>query len=208
MQKLLLKLKYYLLLIPLLTSCNQDIEHGFEKIPEGLNSTKNLFSNIRPAKNYQYWACIRQDFRSKTHPETEIIVGHGNISHLMNNKFDQPKSGFTFDLLNGYFYIVYLENDSMKLATNKTQLIRFIGKIDGLEEALLLARIENLEADYNRDIGGSYQKSQKGFELYLSEFHKCPVKTEPFRVSIDTQGNIRAKSLGFYYDIDNNTCLD
>lgn len=201
-------LKYYPLIFLLVTSCNPYVEKGFEKIPDGLNSAENLIRNIRPAINYQYWACIRQDFEGKIHPETEIIVGHGNISYLMNNKFDQPKSGFFFDLFKGYFYIFYVENDRLKLVTNKAQLTRFIGKIDGLEEALLLAKINNLGTDYSRDIGGSYQKSQKGFELYLSRFHKCPVKTEPFRVSIDTLGNVKAKSLGFYYNIDNNICLD
>ncbi|WP_412466082.1 hypothetical protein [Pedobacter sp. KLB.chiD] len=208
MQNRWLKLKYYTLILALFTSCNPDIEQGFEKIPAGLNLAEDLFRKIRPDKKYQYWACIRQDFESKIHPETEIIIGHGNISHLMNNKFDQPKSGFYFDLFRGYFYIVYLENDSMKLVTNKAQLIRFIGKIDGLEEALLLAKITNLEADYSRDIGGSYQKTKKGFELYLSRFHKCPVKTEAFRVSIDILGNVKAKNLGFYYNVDSNICLD
>lgn len=209
MQNCLLKIKYYLLIFHLvLIACNTRIEQGFEKIPPGLNLTEDLIKGIRPDKGYQYWACIRQDFSGKIHPETEIITGHGNLSYLMNNRFDQPKSGFIFDLFKGYFYIIYLENDGMKSVTNQAQLIRFIGKIDVLEEALLLAKINNLDVDYNRDIGGSYQKSQTGFELYLSRFHKCPVKTEPYRVGIDTAGNIKAESLGFYYNIDNNTCLD
>ena len=205
----LLKIKYYLLIFSLvLIACNTRIEQGFEIIPPGLNSTENLIKGIRPDKDYQYWACIRQDFSGKIHPETEIITGHGNISYLMNIKFDQPNSGFLFKMWEGYFYIAYIENDSVKLVTNKTQLIRFIGKIDNLEEALLLAELDNLEVDYTRDIGGSYKKTKKGFEFYLTKFYKCPVKTEPYRVSIDTAGNIKAKSLGFYYNIDNNTCLD
>ncbi|RLJ76976.1 hypothetical protein BCL90_2034 [Pedobacter alluvionis] len=126
----------------------------------------------------------------------------------MNIKFDQPNSGFLFKMWEGYFYIAYIENDSVKLVTNKTQLIRFIGKIDNLEEALLLAELDNLEVDYTRDIGGSYKKTKKGFEFYLTKFYKCPVKTEPYRVSIDIAGDIKAKSLGFYYNIDNNICLD
>ncbi|WP_343523281.1 hypothetical protein [Pedobacter sp.] len=201
--------KYYLLLLPLfLAACHPLIEQGFEKIPAHLNSAEELVRMIRPVKKYKYWACIRQDFGGKIHPETEIIAGNGNISRLMNNRFDQPHSGFLTEMWKGYFYIVYMENDSMKLVTNRTQLISFIGKIDSLEEALLLAKIDNLVADYSRNIGGSYQKTRKGFEFYLARFHKCTVRTEPFRVSIDTRGNIKAKSLGFCYDVDDNICLD
>lgn len=201
--------RYYLFILSLLLlACTKKIEQGFEKIPPGLNATEDLIRAIRPDKDYQYWACIRQDFSGKIHPKTEIITGHGNISYLMNIKFDQPNSGFLIKMWAGYFYIAYVENDSIKLVTNKAQLIKFIGKIDDLEEALLLAEIDNLKVDYDRDIGGSYQKTKKGFEFYLAEFHKCTVRTEPFKVNIDTLGNYSAKSLGFFYNVDDNKCFD
>ncbi|WP_293309260.1 hypothetical protein [Pedobacter sp. UBA5917] len=209
MQNYLLKIKYYLLVFPLfLIACNPHVEKGFEKIPPGLSLTEDLIRAIRPDKDYQYWACIRQDFSGKIHPKTEIITGHGNISYLMNNKFDQPQSGFLAKMWSGYFYIAYVEKDSLKLVTSRAELIRFIGKIDGLEEALLLAEIDDLAVDYDRDIGGAYQKTKKGFEFYLARFRKCTVRTEPFRVSIDSMGNIKAKSLGFYYNVDDTRCYD
>lgn len=197
--------RYYLFIISLLLlSCNRKIEQGFEKIPRGLNATEALIRAIRPNKDYQFWVCIREGYLRNT----EIITGKGDISYLMNNKFDDPKLGFIYKMWQGYFYIAYIENNHLKLATNKAQLINFIGKIDSIEEALLIADINNLSVDYERDIGSSYKKVKDGYEFYLVKFHKCTVRTEPFKVNIDTLGNYKAKSLGFFYDIHDGICED
>ena len=197
--------RYYLFIISLLLlSCNRKIEQGFEKIPLGMNSTEALIRAIRPKKDYQFWVCIREGYLRNT----EIITGKGDISYLMNNKFDDPKLGFIYKMWQGYFYIAYIENSHLKLAINKAQLINFIGKIDSIEEALLIADINNLSVDYERDIGSSYKKVKDGYEFYLVKFHKCTVRTEPFKVNIDTLGNYKARSLGFFYDIHDGICED
>ncbi|MDQ0969764.1 hypothetical protein QFZ20_005167 [Flavobacterium sp. W4I14] len=197
--------RYYLFIISLLLlSCNRKIEQGFEKIPLGMNSTEALIRAIRPNKDYQFWVCIREGYLRNT----EIITGKGDISYLMNNKFDDPKLGFIYKMWQGYFYIAYIENNHLKLAINKAQLINFIGKIDSIEEALLIADINNLSVDYERDIGSSYKKVKDGYEFYLVKFHKCTVRTEPFKVNIDTLGNYKARSLGFFYDIHDGICED
>ena len=169
-----------------------------------MNSTEALIRAIRPNKDYQFWACIREGYFRNT----EIITGKGDISYLMNNKFDDPKLGFIYKMWQGYFYIAYIENSHLKLAINKAQLINFIGKIDSIEEALLIADINNLSVDYERDIGSSYKKVKDGYEFYLVKFHKCTVRTEPFKVNIDTLGNYKARSLGFFYDIHDGICED
>ena len=204
-----LKIRHYLFILSLLLlSCSRNAEQGFEKIPPGLNVTEDLIRAIRPDKDYQYWACIRQGYFHNPNTNTEIITGKGDISYLMNNKFDDPKLGFLYKMWQGYFYIAYVENNHIKLVTNKAQLIKFIGKIDSMEEALLIADIHNLSVDYERDIGSSYKKVKNGYEFYLAKFHNCTVRTEPFKVNIDTLGNYKAKSLGFFYDVDDNTCYD
>lgn len=204
-----LSARYYLFILTLLLlSCNGNVEQGFEKIPPGLNVTEDLIRAIRPDKDYQYWACIRQGYFHNPNTNTEIITGKGDISYLMNNKFDDPKLGFLYKMWQGYFYIAYVDHNHLKLVTEEAQLIKFIGKIDSIEEALLIADIHNLSVDYTRAIGSSYKKVKNGYEFYLVKFHKCTVRTEPFKVSIDTLGNYKAKSLGFFYDVDDYTCYD
>lgn len=204
-----LSARYYLFILTLLLlSCNGNVEQGFEKIPPGLNVTEDLIRAIRPDKDYQYWACIRQGYFHNPNTNTEIITGKGDISYLMNNKFDDPKLGFLYKMWQGYFYIAYVDHNHLKLVTEEAQLIKFIGKIDSIEEDLLIADIHNLSVDYTRAIGSSYKKVKNGYEFYLVKFHKCTVRTEPFKVSIDTLGNYKAKSLGFFYDVDDYTCYD
>lgn len=194
-------------LLLLFVSCDNNLEQGFEKIPSRLNTTEDLIRGIAPDKDYKYWVCIRQDFNITRHSKNEIVTGHGNDSYMMNIKFDQPKNGFKNEMWRGYYYIAYMEGDTVKIVRNEEQLVRFIGKINSIEESLLIADIKGLSVDYDRAIGCSYKKTKNGYEFYLAKFHKCFVKTEPFRVSIDTLGNYKAKSLGFFYN-DENICLD
>lgn len=206
-QNRLITLFFMLICITAFFACEIKPGKGFEKLPKGLNNIEDLIRNIQPDKKYDYWVCFRQDFSGVTNPHTEIITGKGDISKLMKIKFDDPKKGFKYKMWRGYYYIAYVENDSVKLVTTEKQLIKFIGKIKSIEEALVLADIEGLNADYSRDIGCAYQKTKNGYAFYLAKFHKCYVKTEPFTVSIDSLGNYKAKSLGFYYDEDE-VCLD
>lgn len=201
--------RYYLFIISLLLlSCNRKIEQGFEKIPRGLNATEALIRAIRPDKKFEHWLCFRQDFPEKINAETEVITAKGEISKIMNIKFNLPKSGFKSEILHGYYYIAYLETDGIKLVTNEKQLIKFIGNINSIEESLLIASIRGLTIDYSQPIGGSYKKVKNGYEFYLVKFHNCTVRTEPFKVCINTSGNYKAKSLGFFYDVNNNKCFD
>lgn len=189
-------------------SCQTKPDRGFKQIPKGMSDTEALIRGIKPLKKYNFWVCLRKDFPGKVNPITKIITGKGDTKKLMNYKFNEPISGFKSKMWIGYYYIAYLENDSLKLATNEKQLVKFIGSINSLEEALLIADIKDLAVDYSRPIGCSFKKSNSGYDLYLAKFHKCFVKTEPFKFSVDTSGNCSNKSLGFYYDVDDNTCLD
>lgn len=201
--------RYYLFITSLLLlSCNSKVEQGFEKIPPGLNATEALIRAIQPDKKFEHWVCFRQDFPEKINAETEVITAKGEISKIMNIKFNLPKSGFKNEILHGYYYIAYLENDSVKLVINEKQLIKFIGNINSMGESLLIARMRGLSIDYSQPIGGSYKTVKNGYEFYLVKFHNCTVRTEPFKVYIDTQGNYKAKSLGFFYNVDDNKCFD
>lgn len=189
-------------------SCQTKPDKSFEHIPGGMSDTEDLICAIDPSKKYDFWVCFRKDFQGKINGKTEIITDKGGGEKLINYKFNEPSSGFKTKMWTGYYYIAYLENDSLKLATNETELIKFIGNINSLEEALLIADIKDLNVDYSRPIGSSYKKVKNGYDFYLAKYHKCIVKTEPFKVSIDSLGNYSAKSLGFYYNIDSGKCAD
>lgn len=191
----------------LLLSCNNKPDNSYSKIPVNLSNIKDLLRAIEPEQKYDYWVCVLKNSSLRI-PKTEIITGKGDIKELNKIKFTPPETGFTSEMLYGYYYIVYLENNQVRLVKRESELFNFLGKINGLDKALLIAKIKGLEVDYTRPIGSSFKKVKNGFELYLVKFHKCTVKTEPFKVYIDTLGNLKAKSLGFYYDVDGNTCLD
>lgn len=189
-------------------SCKTKPSKSFSEIPARLSYTEDLIRSIVPDQRNEYWVCIRQDVLGKIHPKNEIITGKGNISYLTISKINVPKDGFINEMWQGYYYIAYSENESIKIVKNEEQFVKFIGKINSLEKALLIAKMRGLSVDYSRPIGSSYRRIKSGFELYLARFHKCTIRTEPFKVSIDTLGNFKSESLNFYYDVDENTCAD
>lgn len=73
----------------------------------------------------------------------------------------------------------------------------FLGDIDNLEEAMLLARTNGYILD--TDIKGSAYRVKNGcYELHLMKFHEYPSRKESFEIKIDKKGNIKSKSLGVY----------
>jgi len=188
-------------------SCQTKPDKSYSKIPINLSDTKSIIRAIEPDKKYDYWACVLSN-PSLTIPRTEIITGRGDIKELWRIKFTPPETGFRSELFYGYYYIVYLKNNHVSVVRSGPELINFIGKVNSLDKALLIAKIKGLDVDYSRPIGSSFKKVKNGFELHLVKFHKCPVKTEPYKVNIDSLGKLTSKSLGFYYNISNGVCED
>jgi hypothetical protein len=96
-------------------------------------------------------------------------------------------------------YIAFIDSGKVKYVTTESEFRKFIGKIDNLEEALLVSKTYDLWFDEKDKRGGSYRRTQNGYELYLCKYCHCPVSKESIKVYIDSSGNFKSINKGYYY---------
>ncbi len=87
----------------------------------------------------------------------------------------------------------------MVFRKTESELQKFIGGINNLEEALLIAKINGLWFDPENMKGGSYRKELNGYSLYLMKWEKCPETKESFKVFIDSKGHVTKENNGIYF---------
>lgn len=195
--------KISILIFLALISCGKNsfsIENGFTKINNEYQDRNKLIEQIKPNKEYVYWEYVK--FTPDIHNrQKEIIRKCGDTLIRNNYTFYSPESGFFNGCLPSscYSYIAYIENDDVKYVTDEVELKKFIGKIDNVAEALLISEIYDLWFDPKEKKGGSFKKTNNGFELYMMKYNGCPETKESIKVEIDTIGNFKSKNNGIYY---------
>lgn len=198
-------MKHVLLILVIgLYGCTPTVEKDFNKIPSNLATSKNLIETIKPSKEYIYWECVFKGYQKGSN----IIISKGDSTSIKNLSYTVPQCGFITENWSGYYYIAYFDGISLKYAYDQKSLIQFIGDIKYLDQALLIAKTHNYSIDLKTKIGSSYKKSKNGYELYLAKFHSCPVKTEAFKILVGINGDVNAKTLNHFYDVDDSICLD
>ncbi|MFN0257365.1 hypothetical protein [Pedobacter ureilyticus] len=199
-------MKKYLSLFGLgLASCTPSVEKDFQRIPIEFNTVENLVRHITPTKKYIYWECI---FKSDFEQTSKVIASKGDSSSIKDLRYDVPKEGFIYGNGAGYYYIAYYDKKKLAYAYDPKSLQAFIGKIDDLPEALLIAETQNFSVDFKKKFGSSYKKTPTGFELYLAQHHLCPTQSEAFKILINTLGNLEAKTSNYFYNVHKNVCAD
>lgn len=191
----------YLFFFILLVSCSkkeETKEKHFVKINYNLSYDykDSLIQKIIPNKNYDYYA---------------YIGIRGSDFNILNEKGDTlKKHKYQIKLKDsslGFFqgchprwcadYIVTIDNNHLQFITSEIDAGTFLGTIDNLEEALLLAQLKGYYLD-NDVRGNGYRITDKGYELHLMKFSSDPLQKESVEITIDKHGNTWTKSLGIY----------
>lgn len=184
----------------IMSSCSKKEEPKFQKIKYDLSSNykDSLGTKIIPNKKYQYWAYMSYYQNSGKEKHTVLKQGgdtlekkHININHNILGFFEGCHPNYCCN------YAVTVESDKLEYLKTKDQFRKFLGTIDNLEEAMLLARTYDyiLDADIK---GSAYRIINEYYELHLMKFHEYPPQKESIEIKIDKKGNIKTKSLGFY----------
>jgi len=196
-----------LLIIIALTSCCKEEKAVpeevvmFKKIPFDLanNFQDTIALKINPVKDYQYWAyvCFRQGMSGR---ESTAIIKEGGDTLLKKNiKVKQDTYGF-FQGGHPNFrcnYIVAVQDGREKLIDTDRGFREFLGTIDNLEEAVLLAITYGYWLD--SDIKGSaYRINNGNYEMHLLKFSSFPLQKESVEVIVIRDGFIKTSSLGVY----------
>jgi hypothetical protein len=185
--------KITLIIFLIFISCN-DLK--YKSLDSEKIDTESLLKKIIPNNNYEYWEI---NFVSGFTPK--IIFYKGNKE--LKNKFKTEKinSGFFFGCQPGYCYynINFIENGKWNCIKDEKELAKFINKIDNVEEAFLIARINDYRIDSTNKKGNSYAKTENGYKLKVMKYNSCPESKESFLISIDSTGKVKqTENLGFY----------
>lgn len=188
------KIIFFFNLLTLVGCNNYSNEKSVGFQPLNLDGSRDVFSQIpagfNPDKKFDYWACIRSGFPY-----------YNSISILYETKEDLYTVD-DFKLLNEGFYnighhsnrayyLITIKNGNIDYITEMDKLLSFLGEIDTMEEALLIARINGFGVDFDNPKGGSYRKTKDGFEFLLMDGASLPkIEFIQHWVKVDKKGNV------------------
>jgi len=176
---------------------NSTRSDGYKKLSQEFNYEDKLIKYVIPNKKYTYWAFCR-NLDSDT-----VIYSFGKKPKGI--KLESP-------ILNGLFvgclpvmcskYIAYVDNGKVYYVENAEEFKVFLGAIDNLQEAVLLARVEeDLQVDENDMRGGAFLiKSDSIYNLRLMRYISCPETEQSVYLKIEKHKGITDTStLNSYY---------
>lgn len=202
----------FLFVIVVLASCrHNDVasteKEGFKPIPYSSkhNYTHAIAKKIVPDVKLQYWAYISVSGGFSEYDTRKITVIKEEGDKFFRSYTDSlPKrSGFYkgVDSLFWTSYVLTVKNDSVHYIYTKEALRDFIGRIDNLEEAMILASTY----DYflgDTILSAAYRKVNDNYEMHLikapDRFESWNPKSMPVEVIVTPDGFIKTKRLGTY----------
>lgn len=197
--QLVKRMKYaslILLLLPCLVFSQRTIPSDYQQIPEILDNTDLLYPFIIPDKKYEYWTV----FRNNPDPDKAIIY-ESQAPEFMTINDPAPEKGFLQKCLGEdcFSYLIACENSQPKYFSNEKQLRDFIGTVDNLPEAILIANTYGFSVDSTNSFGSSYKIEDQYIFMYLSKRKGNTEVKESFSIKIDRKsGKLESKSNGMY----------
>ena len=176
---------------------------NFQKIDYSLkeNYFDSLAKKINPNRECQYWQYVA--YHQSPNSETYTILKEGGDSLLRKRINEKPRPIYNSGIFFGGHpnfrcnYVVTIDKGKISSIKSEEEFRDFLGTIDNLEEAMLLARTYGYILD--DDIRGSqYRNLQNGFELRLMKCHEFPIRKESVEIKISNDGSIKTKSRGVY----------
>jgi hypothetical protein len=173
---------------------------SFKKLPFDLstNFRDSIAKKIIPDKEYKYWAyCSLYQGLGET--EKRIILQHGGDTLFTFNAGPEPIYGFFQGGHPSYRtnYVLVNDNDKKEIIETEAGLRKFLGPIDNLEEAMLLALSYGYWLD--DDIrGNAYRINNGNYEMHLLKYRDYLIQKETVEVVITKDGFIKTQSLGIY----------
>ncbi|MDR6920305.1 MULTISPECIES: hypothetical protein [Chryseobacterium] len=172
------------------------VPDDFKKIPDIMDNADLLYPFIIPDKSYEYWRVLRND----PDPDKAIIYD-SQMPESMTINDPAPEKGFFQQCLGNacFSYILACKNSRTIYFSNEQQLRDFIGTVDNLPEALLLAKTYGFSVDFSNTLSSSYKIDNRHIDLYVSKPKNCPEVKESYRVKINRKtGKAEFKSNGIY----------
>ncbi|MCJ7935551.1 MAG: hypothetical protein MUW56_18485 [Chryseobacterium sp.] len=172
------------------------VPDDYKKIPDILDTVDYLYPFIVPDKEYEYWRVLSNDID----PEKAVIY-ESQAPDFMTINEPLPEKGFFQKCIGNhcFSYILACKKDRSVYFSNEQQLRDFIGTVDNLPEALLIAKTYGYSVDTKNLFTGAYKMNDRHISLYVVQSKGCPVTKESFVIKINRKtGKLEAKSNGVY----------
>ncbi len=156
------------------------------------------YSGITPAQDHRYWE-LRESWGDG---ELGRVLGFGgqvargaldsaSLAALNNTR---PPSGFAPSCLPGYCYkyIVAIDDGTAQVYATAARLLEFLGPVESIEEAALIAHSRNLYWSGN-DPATGFMEVSGGWEIVgLQLVRDClPVQTDRVLILVRRDGTVR-----------------
>lgn len=167
-----------------------------KKIPEILDNPELLFPFIVPDQKYDYWSVLRNN----PDPDKAVIY-ESQAPDFMTLNDPAPEKGFFQKCLGEdcFSYILACEKDRTKYFSTEKELRNFIGPVDNLPEALLIANSYGYYVDSTNPSASSYKTDDKYISLYLTKLNNNAAGKESFLIKINRKtGRHEVKTIGTY----------
>ncbi|AZA93380.1 Uncharacterised protein [Chryseobacterium nakagawai] len=193
------------LILTNLLSAQITVPDDYKKIPDILDTTEYLYPFVIPNKDYEYWRVLTND----DDPDKAIIY-ESQAPLFMTINDPAPEKGFFQKCIGNhcFSYILACKKDRTVYFSNEQQLRDFIGTVDNLPEAILMAKTYGYSIDTQNRFTGSYKIEDQFISLYALQTKGCPVTKESFLIKINRKtGKLEAKSKGIYSKSEDCTIL-
>ena len=194
---------FLLVFLSFLLSCKNQSRNEFKVI--SFDWSRDYFKDIAKGFNPisdNNWAFLKYGLNNG---QAEVLYQKGEI--LQNNESLVYDRGFYYQghSIEWYYYIVSIENDSLIYITDKNKLLKFLGDIDTMEEAFLLTILSGFIIDSNNPKGGSYSKTDEGYDFLLikrdissSIVDLNSIEYRQYLVNVDIKGNVKSEAREIY----------
>ncbi|PKP23953.1 MAG: hypothetical protein CVU03_14115 [Bacteroidetes bacterium HGW-Bacteroidetes-2] len=178
-------------------NCSENVEFQRINFDFSKDYIAELARGFKSKIEYDYWACVRSGY-----PDVHSISILYETKDLnTNDNFKLLGKGFYRQghIADSYYYIVTIKDGNINYITEVDKLQHFFGKIDTMEEALMIAKINGFLLDYNDLKGSSFRKVKNGFEFLLMKSEESGlIEFRQYLVSIDKKGSIKSEKREIY----------
>ncbi|RYX87686.1 hypothetical protein EON73_00850 [bacterium] len=172
--------------------------HGYKPLPSRFIQRDSLIRFINPVHKYIYWEYVQ----IPADPGKAVVFSQGVKPEGLKIKILNQRGFFSGCLPSACTrYIAYVdEKGEVGYITTAQQAAAFVGTIDNLEEAVLVAQLGNDDFYVDKNAkGGSYKIKGNTYEVILTHYDLCPETSRAIQLRIDHKQILEKKELGIYF---------
>lgn len=164
----------------------------------------NVLKGIEPNGKIDFWVLVCNSYAK----DQEIKISG------VKKEYTPQSSGFDlFPDEDSFYYIAYSSGDKISYITDLNGLKGFVGKVDDVEEAAIVATIDGYMIDEEfKDVAGNYYEDRSNYYLDLGKLtsKECPYQKTHFTLTVNkgTGAITNVKDNGTYIELYNKRCAN